>query len=133
MFAADRFCHQMSQAQTSEVSPLQSKIGTSSVKTSVQTSTGKVILTIGRKCISANLRGSIFKIFWGNMPPDPGRRPKQNFSHFCWLENFVFFFGGGGRLKPQKPFYAPRTQKAPDKLLTVRMFDTSRHIKQRPK
>ena len=38
------------------------KIGTSSVKTSEQRSIGKVILTLSRRCILANLRGSSFRI-----------------------------------------------------------------------
>ena len=35
---------------------------------------------MSRNAISANPEHYIFKLFWGSMPPDPLRRPKNIFS-----------------------------------------------------
>ena len=65
------------------------KIDTSSIKTSVQTSIGKVILTIDRKWIFSQSEKFHFQTFPGRMPPDPLESPNKIFP----LLGFQTFLG----------------------------------------
>ena len=47
-----------------------------------------VKVLMSRNAISANPEHYIFKLFWGNMPPEPPRRPKKIFLVTAWLKNF---------------------------------------------